>query len=334
MFFLHLVASLILFVCMTRWVDGFDFQTGSATSIFQIETRLYQTQVNGLLSLALVLVRLLASSCTALVVWRMIYVLLEKEALTLTELTRLNNYKVPILPRLKSKSRMLWFSWVTMIVVFLWPSSFSAPLANSSLAWNLSQSLGPPSPISFAAWGKSDFWFLRAIEWRMKSVMNAVVMTGSDPEYAFGQTDLPLRRYFHPSIMMSDNSTVSTTLPYFDVQLRWIDAGSDDHSSNIDNSSFTDFVNPGSSVPSRLPGSVIVVRNESWHPMMDAPSDAAILVAQRLIAVHVSTYNNETLLKNGSFATEYIPCRKRTLALGDPPEFPQHKVYFFHNGGF
>lgn len=72
LFFLHLVASLVLFVCITRWVDGFDFQTRSPTSIFQIETRLYQTQVNGLLSLALVLVRLLASHCTALVVRRMI----------------------------------------------------------------------------------------------------------------------------------------------------------------------------------------------------------------------------------------------------------------------
>lgn len=202
---------------------------------------------------------------------------------------------------------MLWFSWVTMIVVFLWPSSFSAPLANSSLAWNPSQSLGPPDSISLAAWGKSDSWFLRAIEWRMQSVMNAVVMTGADLKYAFSRIDLPLRRYCHPSIMMSDNSTISTTLPYFDVQLRWVDAASDDHSSNIDNSSFTDLVNPGSSAPSRLTGSVIVVRNDSWDLIMDAPRDAAILLAQRPIAVHVSTYINETRLKNGSFATEDTP---------------------------
>lgn len=68
MCFLHLVALISLFVGILALIDGHAFQTGSPVSIYQIRIRLLKTQINELLSLVLVMVRFLATSCSALLV--------------------------------------------------------------------------------------------------------------------------------------------------------------------------------------------------------------------------------------------------------------------------
>jgi hypothetical protein len=59
--------------------------------------KLYQAQVTGLVSLALVVLRLVSGSCSVLLAWRVVCVLLEKRGLTLTELTLTINWKLPLL---------------------------------------------------------------------------------------------------------------------------------------------------------------------------------------------------------------------------------------------
>jgi len=104
-FLIHLVACVLLFITIDQWVDGHSFKTGSPPSLFTFD--LYQTQVTGLISLALVIIRLLAGSCTALLIWRTIFILLEKRGITLTELVRLDNYRVPIVPQGGSRAQLL-----------------------------------------------------------------------------------------------------------------------------------------------------------------------------------------------------------------------------------
>lgn len=222
LFVLHPAASIFFVAYMFQWIDGHHFQTGSPSSIFQIKSPLYQTQINGLVSLALVMIRLLASACTALLVWRMIFVLLEKAGMTLAELTRMNNHRIPILPRLKTGSQLLWSGWAILLAFFLWPPNFAAPLANASLAWTLSAKIsGSSTSITMPTWrNPSDFWSVCAPEWRMNSVLNAAIMTGTDPGYAFNSSSLPLRRYFRPPVNMTKSSRISTTLPYADFQVK------------------------------------------------------------------------------------------------------------------
>ncbi len=106
LFLVHLVACVLLFITVDQWVDNRNSKTGSPSSLFTSD--LYQTQVTGLISLALVIIRLLAGSCTALLVWRTIFILLDKRGITLTELVRLDNYRIPIVPQGGSRAQLLW----------------------------------------------------------------------------------------------------------------------------------------------------------------------------------------------------------------------------------
>jgi hypothetical protein len=67
-FFLHFAGSILLFVSLLSWIHDHKFNTGSHLSIVRIGDCLFQTQVNGLISLALVLIRLLGSCCTTILV--------------------------------------------------------------------------------------------------------------------------------------------------------------------------------------------------------------------------------------------------------------------------
>ena len=370
LFLLHPAASIIFVAYMLQLIDGHHFQTGSPSSTFQIESPLYQTQINGLVSLALVMIRLLASACTALLAWRMIFVLLEKQGMTLAELTRMNNYRIPILPRLKKRSQLLWSAWAILLAFFLWPPNFAAPLANSSLAWNPSAKIsGSSTLINMPTWrNSSDFWNVRAPEWRMSSLLNAAIMTGTDPGYAFNSSTLPLRRYFQPPENMTNSSLISTTLPYAEFQVIWHDDGEDDLQDQLNNNTFTDFVNPfpGTYTLSRSSGSVILVRDNPYNPnnaydpnapydpdnpydpnepydsdhpydpdhpddpdvLPNTPQQAKVFTRERLIAVRVSTYENGTRLENGSFTNADTPCPSISPYFGDLPGLKQFKFYY------
>ena len=267
LFALHPAASIAFVACMLGVIDGRCFQTGFPSSLFQTDSLLYQTQISGLVSLALVLIRLLACACTALLFWRTIFVLLETAGITLAELTRMNNYRIPILPRLKTRSQFLWSAWAIVLVLFLWPPNFAAPLANSSLAWTPSAKISGSSTsiVMRALNNASDLEPVGAGDWRMTSMLNAAVLTGTDPGYAFNtMTDLPLRRYFHPSVNITNSSRISTVLPYAKFQIKWHDALEDELLARLGNSTFTDFVDPvpGEYSLSRLNGSVMLVSEE------------------------------------------------------------------------
>lgn len=96
LFLIHLVACFLLFLTMTHWINDHTFKTGSPPTL--LTSDLHQTQVNGLISLALVIISFMAGSCSALLAWRTIFILLDKGGITLTELARLGNHHLPIIP--------------------------------------------------------------------------------------------------------------------------------------------------------------------------------------------------------------------------------------------
>lgn len=104
LFLVHLVSAILLFVVMIQWVDGYSFKTGSPSSL--LASDLYQTHVTGLISLALVFIKLLTSSGSTLLVWRTIFILLDKGGITLKEIVRLGNHGF-IIPRVSSWNQLL-----------------------------------------------------------------------------------------------------------------------------------------------------------------------------------------------------------------------------------
>ncbi|KAF2112629.1 hypothetical protein BDV96DRAFT_689423 [Lophiotrema nucula] len=323
---------------MVQWVDNKNFGPGKPDgSIFKIQATLYQTQVNGLLSFVLVLIRLVAGACTALLVWTLILILLEKRGMTLGEIIRLSDRRMPILQHSSTRTQILWFVWALMVVVLLWPHGFAAPLATSSLAWLPSTKLLPmPLPMSMSSWGgNSNFQGLLYTEWRMRSVINAVVMTGADPAYTFDTTNPSHRRYFNRPLDMTQNSTIAATMPYFDVRLEWVDATSDNRSDNIGNTAWSDFVNTKTpNGPSRLSGSVMLLRNKLWEDSPEAPTSAEVVTERRLVAVKVAQYESSLILNNGSYATEYTPCLKISPVFGSLPESQPYKISFNYGDKF
>lgn len=128
-------------------IDVYKFKIGSGASVWEWpRERLYQSQVTALISLALVLIRLIYGGCSALLAWRIICILLEKRGITLGELTRLADLRIPVLPRRAGGSRedpgfwrasVGWSLWAAVAILLLWPPAVVASLASSSISWSV-----------------------------------------------------------------------------------------------------------------------------------------------------------------------------------------------------
>lgn len=173
---------------MAQRIDDHTFKTGPPPSL--LTSDVYQIQVTGLISLALVIIRLLACSCSALLVWRTIFILLDRGVITLTELAYLANYQFPIIPRGSSRFQPFWSSWAVTMAVLLWPPGFATPLANSAVAWIPSTRLSnTPTSGSMGAVGKFADWAALGYEdMRTITVVNAASMADKNPIYAFDST--------------------------------------------------------------------------------------------------------------------------------------------------
>lgn len=93
---------------------------------------------------------------------------------------------------------------------------------------------------------------------RAPIILNAAINTANEPVYAFDMNQLALRRYLGSGQNIPNGSVVDLTVPYFAVNLNWIDATSDDRTSKSGSSEFTD-VNGWFSI--RVDGSTAVLRD-------------------------------------------------------------------------
>ncbi|MCJ1347795.1 hypothetical protein MMC31_006024 [Peltigera leucophlebia] len=320
-FLLHFVACILLFVIMTNRVDGHTFKTGSPPSL--VTSDLYQIQVTGLISFALVIIRLLVCSCSALLAWRTIFILLDKEMITLTELAHLAYYHFPIIPRGGSSFQLFWSCWAVAVVVLLWPPGFAAPVANSSVAWIPStRSSNTPASFSIGTVSKSSDWgALVEPEMRTRVVVNAALMADKNPVYAFNSTQLLLRRYFSSTQKITANSTINITVPYFDVRLSWIDPASDNRSQHAGDPVYSDVANLMSGV--RNYGSVAVLRNNKWNSTEATPRAAGIFSGTKLVSIQVNTLRIEEEL-DGVAPNINTTCPTRSPMFGPLPEVSQH----------
>ena len=246
-------------------------------------------------------------------------------------MTRLGNYRVPIIPWGRPKSQLLWSCWVVAAIVLLWPPSFAAPLASSSIAWIPSSRLSPtPTSVLIGTVGQyADWASLLYEDMRTITDVNAASIAGKDPIYAFNSTELPLRRYFPLTEKIPANSTMNLTLPYFDVSLRWIDAASDNRSQHVGDPKYADVANLDFSI--RLNGSISVIRNDTWDAGRATPQAASKVFGTRLISVKVNTVATNDKLPDGSARKQDSPCPTTSLVFGNLPEVGQQTTSYFWN---
>ncbi|KAF2018139.1 hypothetical protein BU24DRAFT_421138 [Aaosphaeria arxii CBS 175.79] len=341
---LHLACCIGFVILMLYAIDGQDFGTGSPPSLGDRAQGfgLYQTEVNGFISVALVLMRLLASCSAALLVWRLIYILLEKSGLTIAELCRLANLKVPIVPRLDSRHNFHWTCFAAIMTLLLWPPSFAAPLANSSLNWIPSTRVSPEPGQSFKFPiydrqhpDRGGFIYPHIVT---PAILKASLMVSQDPDYAFialNKSQVPLKRYIYDSSPpLNDSGICNIMLPYFKVTgIQWLDAPEGVDIWNLDNSSMLDNnPNPGQFAGV---GTLGFFTETKWNAGQAIESykahESETFEGKRNISIFVGEVNVGKPLKDGSIPTIDTPCSSYGDILGELPSVSQASVNIYFN---
>ncbi|KAL8671272.1 MAG: hypothetical protein Q9168_004226 [Polycauliona sp. 1 TL-2023] len=325
LFPVHLLACVALMVGVIR-LQGHEFEIGASPTIWTLGSRLYQSQVTGLISLGLVTIRLIAGSSSVLLAWRIAFVLLEKRGITLAGLTRLINIRVPLLPSKSSSNSLLWSIWATTTVLLLWPQGFAAPLASSSVSWIPgTRVLQEAKSTLVSSFGNLTDWpAIWYVDARMSAVMDAVSLTAKDPTYAFNQAHIPLRRYFNSTQMVPSGSKIDLTMPYFAVTLRWVDASSDDRSKRAGDPQYQD-VNTDKGFPIRNEGAIGLIRDEPWDSQAAMPKETSTINDTRFIGIKLGGFKFGDELPDGSHATASTRCQTTSEYFGQLPNVDHYQ---------
>lgn len=203
-------------------------------------------------------------------------------------------------------------------------SGLRGPLASSSVSWIPGiRVLQKSESTSVATVGRSSDWAATLYsDFRMSTVVGAAAMTANDPTYVFHPSQLPLRRYFNSSQTIPDGSSIDIAVPYFAVNLRWVDATSDNRSQNAGSSTYQD-VNQDFGI--RTVSATGIVRDEPWNGQTAGPSNATAFVGNKFVAVKLRTMNFDDELPDGSRANESTQCLTVSDVFGRLPDVSQHQ---------
>lgn len=329
---IHLVMSVAILIVLIQ-IDGSHFGIGADVSL-AVGPRLYQSQLTGILSAALVILRVFVGSATVTLTWRVIFILLEKQGITLAEWIRLTTWRAPVTPNRSSITSLTWSLWAAAVVLLLWPPVFSAPLATSALAWIPSSTLMSDAvmiPVPNTA-GTDKFEWLGLENPGVVSsiVVNAAAMTGDDPAYAASRDGRLSRRHF-PAHDVANNSLIDLTVPYISIQMNWINADESGKSDIIGNETLSYVTSP---FRIRDAGTTVFVRDKKWElkdriPTAATPPEPIIFSDKILLYMHLETLD-----------PDYPPypnldddCPTSTGYFDKIPDVNQHRFPYGARGG-
>jgi hypothetical protein len=116
------------------------------------------------------------------------------------------------------------------------------------------------------------------------------------------------------------------TVPYFHVDLRWINA-TGDRFNNVGNGKYADIVS--FDINARENGSVGIPRNEPWDVDKALPTAADVFSEEKLVFVKVNTVDISHPLPDGSMPREDTPCPTASSSLGELPHVSQKEISYF-----
>lgn len=341
---LHLLACALFVVVMLIWIDDHGFLTNSDA----FNTRslkqdgLYQTEVNALVSLALVLIRLIAAVGSSLIIWRLVGVLLETCGLTLKELLLVVSYRLPITPRFESSNQFIWSLLAVLVITLSLPASLSAPLANSSLAWIPSSKLASsPRFVEIRGVGKpgasrGDDAFGNFTRWpedRWRPIVQATLGATIENDYAFTNDTLPVRRLFTMDGRIPITSSVDLRMPFIDVKLKWIDGGPHDRRFRwLGNRDY--ITASGIKIDDTGVGGVFFYRDEVFDASKSRPRNATVFEGKKYVLVKTARLFHDTPMPDGSLSDENTLCPTEHASLGKLPDVQTADFAVSYNGTF
>ncbi|KAE8454304.1 hypothetical protein EG329_005229 [Mollisiaceae sp. DMI_Dod_QoI] len=211
-------------------------------------------------------------------------------------------------------------------ILLIWPQAFASPFASSSVAWIPTLRVLQKSS-TFASVQDvehySNWLGLLYMDFRINAVVGGAAMTAKNPSYAFNSSQLPLRRYFNSSQEIPDGSTIDMAMPYFSVNLSWIDASSDNRSQNVGSTEYQDVDNE---FQIRTVGALGIVRSTPWDADSNLPTAPSTFVGKKLVGVKLRTLNFGDQLPNGSLANANTSCPTVSEVFGQLPSVSQVQI--------
>lgn len=258
-------------------VDGHGFQTGSS-SIFTGGTAFHQTDVSFIISTALVGVKLSSGACLGLISWRIIYILLEGDGISLREIRRMSQHNVPIIPGCGFNRRSL----ASLIGILALPSIIAAPFLNGAIGWT--PAVVNDTPSETAAFIESDAsigWdqYQNFPETRLGLVLRAAGSAYAGSRQVFDSNTTILHRNFPANMDVPVNSTIDDLLvPFVSVDsLEWIN---DEELSETLRSAITDpelgllnISSPAGTITRPLVGNTALLKDTQWEPRSSKKDD-------------------------------------------------------------
>ncbi|KAF2489677.1 hypothetical protein BU16DRAFT_622318 [Lophium mytilinum] len=308
LFLLHAAACGFFVLSITIWVDENTFHTGSPPFWFQWKSGLYQTQVAGLISIALV-ARSITGRDNA------------PEQLASAYLPRTRFYHANNMVGM-GDGRDLFAMAVRIL-------RSTCVFSVAWLPWT--RLLEGSTQTSLGAIVKDAYWnFWQDMETSYLAVVSAAAMTGKDPLYAFNPTGLPLRRYFdstHP--YLTTNSSMSLTVPYFDVNLTWVNHTVVHYRDRIGNSDYIDVNN--NSFVTRDFGAVAIMQDKKFYDSYVPPEKPEIFSGHKLVYVKLQTLNSGERLEDGTIINNSTACPRTSDAFGKLPAVSQFQVPYVYD---
>jgi hypothetical protein len=188
---------------------------------------LSQTDVTSLISAGLVLQRLFTSSWLTQSAWTSMFIMLEKEGMTLTQAARLVNFHWPGIP---TSARRTYTLAILLISLLLVPPQYIAPIASGSVTWRPAQLYTNGTSVEIPAANMTSLYWqtLYFSEHRFDLSTGAAsrsVQIQNDDMFTSGKLGEVLLRRRLPSLKSLAVGTIleNITLPYISIDaFNWV----------------------------------------------------------------------------------------------------------------
>lgn len=139
---LHLICCIGLAMTMTYALHGYHAVDATSSRYIYGRFKLRVSDVTTLISAALTVVKLLVSAWTGIIIWNCIFILLQRQGITLPHINRVMTYYIPPVPRHPT-------TWLLVLLLLLVvPQQLSSPLLSGAVGWGASFELGPVKEVA------------------------------------------------------------------------------------------------------------------------------------------------------------------------------------------
>ena len=229
---LHLLSVLILTIVIKTLVDGQDFNLQSRKALARFTP--LQSDITTAVSGGVAIVRTFSAMWSASIVWRCVFILMEKGGISLEQIDRLLTWQIHLHPRSKFSQRIGLL--ISIILLTAFPCQLSGPILTGSITWSSSHSFSGDRKVVGLDGGytgnMSDpaFSYLFPLNYSaspisLYSVGRPLAASLAGTAWQGSQdTERAMKRVTRSVAQFPVNSTLNNaTLPYFAVsELEWI----------------------------------------------------------------------------------------------------------------